>query len=434
LTQSSEDDARRLAEILRALEDMAAGELDRRAPISPAHDAIDAIAYTVNVLVGELHLTVERLAKAERESSSANEQKSLFLRNVSHEIRTPLAAILSYAGLLARTPLDTGQRDAVERIRSNGDALRHLTEDLLDLARIEAGKLQLALEPVSPADVAVDVVQSLLLQAKGKGLSLMLSMAPDVPGQIVTDARRLRQILMNLVGNAVKFTDAGEVVVSLRPDDRTSELVIDVTDSGIGLSDEEQRRLFSTFVQKDADRGGIGLGLVLARELGRQLGGDLQLVSSQPGRGSRFRLTLAMAQRSDQPPAQAPPSGTPDLRGVTVLFAEDNVDILESYSLLLESVGCTVAGVSNGLEAIDRAAAQRFDVVLMDMQMPTLNGLEATRRLRQSGFAGPILALSAHVMSEDRERFLEAGCNDHIAKPIDIDQLLARLIHYCPNR
>lgn len=429
MSRPAEQDRHRLAEILKALEDMAAGELDRRAPISAAHDEIDAVAYAVNVLVGELHFTVERLARAEREAHEANEQKTIFLRNVSHELRTPLAAMLSYTYLLDRTPLNDKQREALERLRVNAVALGDLIEDLLDLTRIEAGQLHLALEPVSPAEVAADVVQSLLPQAKSKGVTLMLSVARDLPNQIVTDGRRLRQILMNLVGNAVKFTDHGEVVVSLRAED-SSRLIVDVADTGIGLSETDQQRLFSAFVQTDKGRGGMGIGLVLAKQLSRQLGGDLELVSSQVAHGSRFRLQLAIGHSGDQPPPPSPGEPTVNLGGLSVLFAEDNPDILASYSILLEFFGCNVEKVSNGLEAINQALSRPFDVVLMDIQMPILDGLEATRRLRQIGCQVPIIALSAHAMKEDRQRFLDAGCNDHISKPIDIDQLVLRLAAY----
>src|SRR5262245_48987688 len=179
---------------------MAAGQLARRAPVSGEHDEIDAIAYAVNVLVSELHFTVERLARAERDAQQANEHKRVFLRNVSHEIRTPLAAMLSHVQLLATTHLDQNQLGAIERIRANGEALRHLIDDLLDLTRIEAGQLEMLLRPVLPAQVAADVVQSLQPQAVAKGVSLTLTVAPDVPVEIVTDSRRLRQILINLVG------------------------------------------------------------------------------------------------------------------------------------------------------------------------------------------------------------------------------------------
>jgi signal transduction histidine kinase len=408
---------------------MAAGELHRRAPISSAQDEIDAVACAVNVLVSELHFTLERLGRAERDAHQANEQKSLFLRNVSHELRTPLAAILSHTALLARTSLDEKQAQAVERIRANGDALLHLIEDLLDLTRIEAGTLHLSLEPVSVSEVAADVVQSLLPLARTKGLTLMLSMPPDLPAAIVTDGRRLRQILMNLVANAVKFTDKGEVVVSLRVKNGDT-FAIDVTDTGIGMSDADQQRLFSAFVRPDNARGGAGLGLVLARQLSRHLGGDLTLVSSQVNQGSRFRLELAIPK--SEKPSAAPASVTPaiDLDGLSVLLAEDNVDILDCYTTWLELVGCRVATVTNGAEAVSRVLSDRFDVVLMDIQMPILDGLEATRQLRQQGFNGPILALSARAMQEDRTRFLEAGCNDHIAKPVDLDRLLVRLAEY----
>ena len=256
-------------------------------------------------------------------------------------------------------------------------------------------------------------------------------MSPDLPAQMVTDARRLRQILMNLVGNAVKFTDRGEVTVSLRVDDEGRTLVADVTDTGIGLSDADQQRLFSAFVQTDAGRGGVGLGLVLARQLSRQLGGDLALVSSRPSQGSRFRLQLAIASNGDRPPAAAPATPAPDLAGLSVLLAEDHIDILEPV-LAAARVGRAAAWRRRPTASRRSRAPRRapFDVVLMDMQMPVLDGLEATVRLRQPGYTGPILALSAHAMPEDRQRFLDAGCNDHIAKPIDFDQLLVRLDGY----
>src|SRR5262245_16697431 len=374
-------DQSRLVQILDALEDMAAGRLDRRAPISPEHDAIGAIAYTLNVLVSELHFTVDRLAKAERESHQANQQKTLFLRNVSHELRTPLAAMLSYTSILAKTSLDVNQAEAVERICVNGAALGHLIDDLLDLTRIESGKLQLVPEAVSPSEVAADVVQSLLPQAKAKGLTLTLSLAPDVPRNIITDTRRLRQILMNLIGNAVKFTDSGNVVVSLRIEDPSYKLVVDVLDTGIGLNEATQQNLFSAFFQSDSGRGGTGLGLVLAKQLSRQLGGDLELISSQLGHGSRFRFQLPITDVAAPTPSAVVTTSTPDLSGLAVLFAEDNPDILASYATLLEFAGCKVERVTNGLEAVTRALSDSFDVVLMDMQMPILDGMEAARRL-----------------------------------------------------
>lgn len=430
MTGSDRNDRERLANLLHALEDMAAGELDRRAPVSSAHDEIDAVAYTVNVLVGELGWTVDRAVRAERAAQQASEQKSVLLRNVSHELRSPLAAILSYVELLGATALDDRQREAVDRIRANGSALRHLVEELLDLARIEAGKLQLTMEHVSPADVAFDVVQSLSPQARSKGVALTLSMSPGVPARLLTDPRRLRQILMNLVSNAVKFTDRGEVTVSLRVDDQGRMLVADVADTGIGLSEADQRRLFSAFVQTDAARGGVGLGLMLAQQVSRQMNGDLTLVSSRPGLGSRFRLSLAMTAAAAATPALPLERAAPDLGGMSVLLAEDNPDILEPYSMLLESVGCRVTAAANGLEAITEASGRTFDVVLMDIQMPVVDGLEATVRLRQAGYAGPILALSSHAMPEDQQRFLHAGCTGHISKPIDFDQLITRLATY----
>lgn len=430
MSQPEEKHRERLVEILKALEDMAAGELHRKAPISAEHDEIDAIAYTINVVVGELQLVVERLALAESESQQASQHKTLFLRNVSHELKTPLAALLSYNDLLAKTQLDEKQLNAVARIRANGDALDQLIEGLLDVARIEAGKLELVLRPVSPSEVSTDVIQSLLPQAHSKGLTLTLSVAPDLPEQIVTDGRRLRQILMNLVGNAVKFTDRGEVVLALRLSDNANRLVLDVTDTGVGLSEDGRHRLFSAFSQLDASRGGVGLGLILAKQLSRELGGDLELVSSRVAEGTHFRVQLDIVQsRSQSALSLQPVEHEPaiELGGLSVLIAEDNADLLSATATLLEMFGCRVQTARDGKEAVERLCSDKFDVVLMDMQMPVLDGLEAARQMRQLGFKGAIFALSAHGMLEDRQKFLAAGCDDHIVKPIDIDKLAARL-------
>ncbi len=437
MSQPAEKHRERLADLLKTLEDMAAGELHRKAPISDERDEIDAIAYTINVVVGELQLLVQRLARAERESQQASQHKTLFLRNVSHELKTPLAALLSYNDLLAKTRLDDKQQHAVERIRANGEALNQLIEDLLDVARIEAGKLEFVLRPVSPSEVATDVIQSLLPQAHGKGLTLTLSVTPDFPHQIITDARRLRQILMNLVGNAVKFTDRGEVALSLKLNNTTNKLILDVTDTGVGFPDDGRQRLFSVFSQLDNTRGGVGLGLVLAKQLSKELGGDLELVSSRPGGGTHFRVQLEVVQSNPSTPAtlQTPPDKSAiDLGGLSVLIAKDNADLLAATAELLDLLGCNVSTARNGMEAIERFGSNSFHVILMDMQMPVLDGLEAARRMRQLGFKGAIFALSAHAMVEDRQRFLAAGCDDHIVKPIDIDRLAARLAVHRPRK
>jgi CheY-like chemotaxis protein len=231
---------------------------------------------------------------------------------------------------------------------------------------------------------------------------------------------------MNLVSNGVKFTDHGEVGVSLRVNG-SSKLVVEVTDTGIGLSETDQKRLFSAFVQSDTGRGGAGLGLLLAKTASQQLGGDVELVSSRLGKGSRFRANLDIGQTNDRSLQSSPPKSARSLEGISVLFAEDNDDILDGLSMMLESFGCSVEKAHDGLEAVRRGLSRPFDVVLMDVRMPVLDGLEATRRLRRNGYKGPILALSAHAMKEDRERFLAAGCTDHITKPIDINKLVVRL-------
>jgi signal transduction histidine kinase len=388
-------------------------------------------------------------------ATQANRAKSLFVANVSHEIRTPMTAILGYTDVLAEPGLDENERrDAIETLRRNGRQLLALVNDMLDLSRIEAGKLAVRSREVSPISVAQQVVALLRERARAKGLVLDLELAGDLPRAVWTDAVRLQQILVNLVGNAIKFTEQGSVrvAVSLEAGDPAARLRFDVIDSGIGIAPADRERIFEPFSQVDASEsrryGGTGLGLTISSRLAHDLGGELAL-SSEPGRGSVFSLLLPLreptpAEREAAPasgaPAEAPARGAthaaapPLLRG-RVLVAEDGADNQRLIARLLGRAGLEVEIAADGRLAVDRTlGAERegrpFDAVLMDMQMPELDGYAATRALRDGGYTRPIIALSAHAMHEDRERCFTAGCDAFAPKPIDRLQLLDLLAQH----
>ena len=317
-------DEDRFAQMIESLERLAGGDLKHAVSISPAHDELDAIAFGVNVLVGELRYAGDDLHRAKEEAERANRAKTVFLRNVSHEIRTPLTAILSLAELLADPGVDGARRlDLVERVHSNARALVSLVDDLLDLSKVEAGMLTFESGSLQPMEAVAEVVRNFELQALEKGIRIRTERGPDVPTTIASDGRRVRQVLTNVIGNALKFTERGEIAVRVHPVDELL-LAIDVRDTGLGISVEDQRELFLPFQQANASiartHGGTGLGLILSKLLARGLGGDSVLLASQPNDGSTFRITLAThAERVDcgaapiSPPREAagPPAPWP---------------------------------------------------------------------------------------------------------------------------
>ncbi len=388
-------------------------------------------------------------------ATQASRAKSLFVANVSHEIRTPMTAILGYTDVLAEPGIDEAERrEAIETLRRNGHQLLALINDMLDLSKIEAGGLEVRSREVSPISVAQQVVALLRDRARARGLALELELARDLPAAVWTDPVRLQQILVNLLGNAIKFTEQGgiRVVVSLESEAPVEQLRFDVIDSGIGIAPADRERVFEPFSQVDATEsrryGGTGLGLAISQRLAEQLGGALSL-ASEIGRGSVFTLRLPLREPSPSErvesahlPAPSDPIARdpepsrplPVLRG-RVLVAEDGVDNQRLIARLLGRAGLEVEIAPNGRRAVDRVLeAERdgapFDAVLMDMQMPELDGFAATQALRDGGYTRPIIALSAHAMREDRERCLAAGCNAFAPKPIERRPLLLLLAHH----
>ncbi len=391
---------------------------------------------------------------AKEAAELATRAKTEFLANMSHEIRTPMAAILGFAENLLDPDLSDSERfNAVLTIRRSGEHLLAIINDILDISKIEAGKFEIDRARCSIVEIVAEVRSLMDTQAETKGLFFKFEYIGPIPETVECDPTRLRQILVNLVGNAIKFTESGGVRLLTRvvggepeagPDSAQPMLQFDIIDTGIGMAPEQTAKLFEAFTQVDASAtrrfGGTGLGLSISKRLAEMHGGNIAVIDSQAGVGTRFRAAISIGplegvRMLDDPAAAtvskpATAATTGELRlDCRILLAEDGPDNQRLITHVLEKMGAEVTMVENGELAVQAAVAARdegtpFDVILMDMQMPVMDGYEATGLLRHMGYRHPIVALTAHAMAGDRQKCIRAGCDDYATKPIDRKRLL----------
>jgi PAS domain S-box-containing protein len=383
----------------------------------------------------------DRIMKAKQQAEAASHAKSEFLANMSHEIRTPLNGVLGMLQLLQRAGLPPDQDEQVRSAIQAAHRLTRLLSDILDLSRVEAGKLEIRAEPLELADVVRSVEQLFRPSFEQKGVEFSVKLPPALPKNLLGDAARLQQVLSNLVGNALKFTDQGSVEVDVSPLPSSApgrQLVLfSITDTGVGMDDKKLVDLFEPFNQAEGSyrrqRQGAGLGLAITRRLVLLMGGTIT-VESEEGAGAAVHFTAAFEEATSGPslPAAEASASPGSIGGLNVLLAEDDEISVFLASKVLETAGCRVAVAENGRQALDVMQGEKFDVVLMDVQMPVMDGVEAAKAIRE-GQAGaqnaqaPIIALTAYAMEGDQAKFLAAGMNGYVAKPMDEQTLMAEL-------
>lgn len=412
---------------------------------------VEARSKQLEITAQELLATKVKLEQARDEAESANAAKSQFLARMSHEIRTPISAVIGFTDVLLRGLVKDPResRRKLQTIHANGNHLLQLINDLLDLSKIEANKMEVEAIDCCPVRILHEVVASLQVRAEEKGIALQFHFDGAVPVRITSDPTRLRQILTNIIGNAIKFTPQGHVATTMRLlgsfDDPAPELEFIIADTGIGMTPEQMAKIFDPFTQADNSVtrkfGGTGLGLSISRQLAEALGGGVA-VSSEPGLGSTFSIRIGTGRLS---PGDMIDSQTAlrfvadeevidgidvDLAGVRVLVVDDTDTNRDLLALILRESGADVELKENGLEAVEWLKDQSVHIVLMDMQMPVMDGYAAATELRKRNFTAPIIALTANSMQGDESKCRDAGCSDYLSKPIDINLLLRKIANW----
>lgn len=413
-----------------------AGDFSKVVPIS-SKDEIGQLAISINTMSASLsEMKVERMHAEE-----ANQIKTLFLANMSHEIRTPLGAMLGFIELLKRRDITKQERkEYLEIISRTGDTVLLIINDILDISKVEAGKIEVHPEIFSLAKMMADLKSLLALRCEEKGIHLQFTAVKEPPEFIITDPSRLRQILVNIIGNAIKFTGRGEVNVSYGiSKNKSSMLEFYVKDTGNGIAPENRRRLFKSFSQGDSSirksYGGTGLGLALSKNLAQLLGGNVDLENSEVGKGSTFKIgiQIQIPKLSEVPKEvttkKISSMGVP-LKGMKILVVDDAEDNQRLFRIILKKSGAMVELAANGKDGVSQALLGDFDVVLMDMQMPVLDGYAATTNLRAQGYLGPIVAITALTTREDLEKCLKVGCTKVLQKPLKFSNLVTQVAQF----
>ena len=416
------------------------------ASISPVANSEGDITHYVSVkedITKRKKATLE-LEKAKDAAEAAAKAKADFLANMSHEIRTPLNAIYGMTALMMDTPLNAEQEDFITTIRSGSDTLLSVINDILDFSKIEAGKMKLEHQPFSLSGCVEDAIALLTENATRKKLKLVYAIEKGTPSVVVGDITRLRQILVNLLNNAIKFTEEGDIVVNIRSrgtENNQHELVFRIRDKGIGIPEDKIGKLFESFSQVDSSTtrkyGGTGLGLAISRELAEKMGGTMW-VESEEGKGSTFFFTILVEEAKEIKPKEKTKIdfALGERNPLRILLAEDNLINQKVAQKLLERLGYSIDIAKNGIEALDALKKEKYDVVFMDIQMPEMDGDEATKHIRENFTLEKqpyIIAMTAHALEGDREKYIARGMDDYISKPISVEALIGALEKASPR-